>query len=52
MFFIQPNQDSVLLKRRFIVYLVAGLWPLVSSDRPIGDVPAMPSWPQACMVGR
>ncbi|KAK3145496.1 hypothetical protein QOZ80_3BG0253530 [Eleusine coracana subsp. coracana] len=28
----------------------SGLWPLVSSDRPIGDVPAMPSWPQAYMV--
>ncbi|CAN6321964.1 unnamed protein product [Urochloa humidicola] len=28
----------------------AGFWPLVPSDRPIGDVPAMPSWQQAYMV--
>ncbi|KAG2545580.1 hypothetical protein PVAP13_9KG013041 [Panicum virgatum] len=27
-----------------------GFWPLVPSDRPIGDVPAMPSWQQAYMV--
>ncbi|KAL6638539.1 hypothetical protein ACP70R_023650 [Stipagrostis hirtigluma subsp. patula] len=27
-----------------------GFWPLVSSERPIGDVPGMPSWPQAYMV--
>ncbi|TVU44148.1 hypothetical protein EJB05_03582 [Eragrostis curvula] len=31
-------------------YVKSGLWPLVSSDRPIGDVPAMPSWPQPYMV--
>ncbi|GJM97237.1 hypothetical protein PR202_ga14148 [Eleusine coracana subsp. coracana] len=40
----------VFLKLGFIVHHVSGLWPLVSSDRPIGDVPAMPSWPQAYMV--
>jgi len=28
----------------------SGFWPLVPSDRPVGDVPAMPSWQQAYMV--
>jgi len=32
------------------LFCVAGFWPLVPSDRPIGDVPAMPSWQQAYMV--
>jgi protein kinase len=28
----------------------SGFWPLVASDRPMGDVPAMSSWPQAYVV--
>uniref|UniRef100_A0A0E0KLI7 Protein kinase domain-containing protein n=1 Tax=Oryza punctata TaxID=4537 RepID=A0A0E0KLI7_ORYPU len=28
----------------------SGFWPLVASDRPMGDVPAMSSWPQAYLV--
>nr|CAB3492483.1 unnamed protein product [Digitaria exilis] len=28
----------------------SGFWPLVPSDRPVGDVPTMPSWQQAYMV--
>ncbi|PWZ53351.1 hypothetical protein Zm00014a_013553 [Zea mays] len=28
----------------------SGFWPLVPSDRPVGDVPAIPSWQQAYMV--
>ena len=34
------------------LFCVAGFWPLVPSDGPIGDVPAMPSWQQAYMVDR
>lgn len=28
----------------------SGFWPLVPSDRPVGDVPVIPSWQQAYMV--
>ncbi|XP_062213003.1 cyclin-dependent kinase F-3-like isoform X2 [Phragmites australis] len=47
----QRAEEEILLYSGFEKTPVkSGFWPLVSSDRPIGDVPAMPSWPQAYMV--
>ncbi|PUZ36094.1 hypothetical protein GQ55_9G011900 [Panicum hallii var. hallii] len=45
----QRTEEEILLYSGF-ENTPAGFWPLVPSDRPIGDVPAMPSWQQAYMV--
>jgi protein kinase len=44
----QRTEEEILLYSGF--ENTPGFWPLVPSDRPIGDVPAMPSWQQAYMV--
>ncbi|OEL31593.1 Cyclin-dependent kinase F-3 [Dichanthelium oligosanthes] len=47
----ERREEEILLYSGFENTPVkSGFWPLVSSDRPIGDVPAMPSWQQAYMV--
>ncbi|RCV39957.1 hypothetical protein SETIT_9G012900v2 [Setaria italica] len=49
----QRTEEEILLYSGFENTPVKpGFWPLVPSDRPIGDVPAMPSWQQAYMVDR
>ncbi|CAL4937071.1 unnamed protein product [Urochloa decumbens] len=48
----QRTEEEILLYSGFEnnTPVKSGFWPLVPSDRPIGDVPAMPSWQQAYMV--
>jgi len=47
----QRTEEEILLYSGFENTPVKpGFWPLVPSDRPIGDVPAIPSWQQAYMV--
>ncbi|XP_015699021.1 cyclin-dependent kinase F-3 isoform X1 [Oryza brachyantha] len=46
----EHTKEEILLHSGFenppVQVQSAGFWPLVASDRPMGDVPAMSSWPQ------